>query len=185
MPSVSFSIASSSARSNSAAEIGGRWWACGRRPPPSASSPKSKIEPWPICASSCAFWPADWAAGSASSIPLRVAPVESSAPHLTRHSIARLLTARESTRSQKSQIEAIGASSRARRIASTAAWPTFLTASRPKRIAFSETTKLWSEELTSGGSTSIPISAQRLTKNGTLSLVFITEEITAAMYSAG
>ena len=105
------------------------------RPAAPLSSPKSKIEPWPICASSCAFWPADWAAGSVSSIPLRVAPVESRAPHLIRHSIARLLTARESTRSQKSQIEAIAPSSRARRIASTAEWPTFLTASRPKRIA--------------------------------------------------
>ena len=108
MPSVSFSIASSSRRSNSAAEIGGRCCACGASPPTGAS-PKSKIEPWPSCASSCAFWPADCAAGSASSIPLRVAPVESRAPHLIRHSIARLLTARESTRSQKSQIEAIGA----------------------------------------------------------------------------
>jgi hypothetical protein len=116
---------------------------------------------------------------------LRLSPVESKAPHLIRHSIALLLTARQSTRSQKSQIDSIGFSSRARRIASTAAWPTFLTASRPKRIAFSETTKLWPEELTSGGRTSIPISAQRLTKKGTLSLVFITEEITAAMYSAG
>ena len=48
-----------------------------------------------------------------------------------------------------------------------------------------ETTKSWSDELTSGGSTSIPISSQRLTKNGTLSLVDITDEITAAMYSAG
>ena len=122
MPSVSFSIASSSRRSNSTAEIGGRCWALEppSPPPPAAASPKSKIEPWPSCASSWAFCPADCAAGSASSIPLRVAPVESSAPHLTRHSIARLLTARESTRSQKSQIEAIGASSRARRIASTA-----------------------------------------------------------------
>ena len=70
-------------------------------------------------------------------------------------------------------------------IVSTAEWPTFLTASRPKRIELPETTKPWSEELTSGGSTSIPISSQRLTKNGTLSLVDITEEITAAMYSAG
>ncbi len=61
--------------------------------------------------------------------------MESSAPHLIRHSIARLFTARASTRSQKSQSEAIGASSRALRIASTAAWPTFLTASSPKRIA--------------------------------------------------
>jgi len=43
----------------------------------------------------------------------------------------------------------------------------------------------WSDELTSGGSTSMPISAQRLTKNGTLSFVDMTDEITAAMYSAG
>ena len=35
------------------------------------------------------------------------------------------------------------------------------------------------------GPPSIPISSQRLTKKGTLSLVLITEEITAAMYSAG
>ncbi len=118
-------------------------------------------------------------------MPLRLASVESSAPHLIRHSIARLLTARVSTRSQKSQSEGKRPSSRARRIASTAEWPTFLTASRPKRIAFSETTKPWSESFTSGGRTSIPISSQRLTKNGTLSFVFITEEITAAMYSAG
>ena len=43
----------------------------------------------------------------------------------------------------------------------------------------------WSERLTSGGRISIPISSQRATKNGTLSLVDITEEISAAMYSAG
>jgi hypothetical protein len=47
------------------------------------------------------------------------------------------------------------------------------------------TTNPWSEELTSGGSTSMSISSQRLTKNGTLSLVDITDEMTAAMYSAG
>ena len=70
-------------------------------------------------------------------------------------------------------------------IASTAECPTFLTASSPNRIDLPLTTKPWSEELTSGGSTSIPISSQRLTKNGTLSLVDITDEITAAMYSAG
>ncbi len=70
-------------------------------------------------------------------------------------------------------------------IASTAAWPTFLTASSPKRIDFPETTNPWSEEFTSGGSTSMPIASHLLTKNGTLSLVDITEEITAAMYSAG
>ena len=70
-------------------------------------------------------------------------------------------------------------------IVSTTAWPTFLTASSPKRIELPETTNPWSEELTSGGSTSISIALHLLTKNGTLSLVDITEEITAAMYSAG
>ncbi len=70
-------------------------------------------------------------------------------------------------------------------IVSTAEWPTFLTASSPKRIELPLTTKPWTEELTSGGSTSMPIASQRLTKNGTLSLVDITDEITAAMYSAG
>ncbi len=70
MPSVSFSNASSAARSNSTAEIGGRcWWAPVLTPSPAAGSAKSKIEPWPSCASSWDFWPADWAAGSASSIP--------------------------------------------------------------------------------------------------------------------
>ena len=112
--------------------------------------------------------------------------MESSAPHLTRHSIARLFTARQSTRSQKFQIDVNSpSSSRARRIAVTAAWPTFFTASRPNRMDFPETTKLWSDSFTSGGRTSIPISSQRFTKNGTLSFVDITEEITAAMYSAG
>jgi hypothetical protein len=60
-----------------------------------------------------------------------------------------------------------------------------LTASSPNRIELPETTNPWSEELTSGGRTSIPIPSHLLTKNGTLSLVDITEEITAAMYSAG
>ena len=56
------------------------------------------------------------------SIPLRVAPVESSAPHLIRLSIAFLFTVRQSTRAQKSQIEVNGAAaSRASRIFSTAA----------------------------------------------------------------
>ena len=38
-------------------------------------------------------------------MPLRVAPVEPKAPHLMSASIARLLTARGSTRVQKSQID--------------------------------------------------------------------------------
>jgi len=101
-------------------------------------------------------------------------------------SIAFLLTARTSTRRQKSHSEANGPpSSRAPTIASTAAEPTFLTASRPKRMLLSWTSKLWLDSLTSGGSTSMPMSSQQETKNGTLSLVDITDEISAAMYSAG
>ena len=60
-----------------------------------------------------------------------------------------------------------------------------LTASSPNRILPPVTTKSWSERLTSGGRISIPISSQRATKNGTLSFVSMTEEISAAMYSAG
>ena len=78
--------------------------------------------PWPIWASSWVFWPAAWAASSTSSMPRRVACVEPKAPHLTSASIAFLLTARASTRSQKSHRLVNGpSSSRARLIASTAA----------------------------------------------------------------
>ena len=49
----------------------------------------------------------------------------------------------------------------------------------------STTTNSWSERLTSGGRISMPISSQRAAKNGTLSFVSMTEEISAAMYSAG
>ena len=49
----------------------------------------------------------------------------------------------------------------------------------------STTTNSWSERFTSGGRIAIPICSAWATKNGTLSLVSITEEISAAMYSAG
>ena len=49
----------------------------------------------------------------------------------------------------------------------------------------SNTTKSWSETLTSGGRISMPISSALAAKNGTLSFVSMTEEIRAAMYSAG
>ena len=65
-----------------------------------------------------------------------------------------------------------------------AAAPTFFTASRPKRMLPPTTMKSCPDSLTSGGSTSMPISSQRETKNGTLSLVDMTDEISAAMYSA-
>ena len=61
----------------------------------SPASPRSKIDPWPESASSCAFAPDALRLRPApSSMPLRVAPVESSAPHLIRLSIAFLLTVR-------------------------------------------------------------------------------------------
>ena len=75
-------------------------------------------------------------------MPLRDAPVESNAPHLMRHSIARLFTVRESTRSQKSHSEVKSPSFEwASRIAWTAMWPTFFTASSPKRMQLPDTTK--------------------------------------------
>ena len=49
----------------------------------------------------------------------------------------------------------------------------------------STTMNSWSDSLTSGGRISIPICSVWATKNGTLSFVSITEEISAAMYSAG
>ena len=100
--------------------------------------------------------------------------------------MAFLFTARQSTRSQKSQIDSNGPpSSRAEMTRSTAADPTFFTASRPKRMFPPETTKSCPDSFTSGGRTSIPISSQRDTKKGTLSFVDMTDEMSAAMYSAG
>ena len=118
-PIASFSTASSSCCSNSSAGIGGCDGAANAAAaPPSRRRPSppsmSKIEPWPICASSWAFWPAAWACSSTASMPLRVAPVEPNAPHLTSASIAFLLTRCGSTRSQKSQIDANGAALLAR-----------------------------------------------------------------------
>ena len=49
----------------------------------------------------------------------------------------------------------------------------------------STTMNSWSERLTSGGRISIPIASAWATKNGTLSFVSMTEEISAAMYSDG
>ena len=49
----------------------------------------------------------------------------------------------------------------------------------------STTLKSCPDWFTSGGSTSMPMSSHWATKNGTLSLVDITDEISAAMYSAG
>ena len=108
-PIDSFSAASSSVRPNSSVGIGA-WLgaanaAAAALAPPSGAGSRSKIDPWPISASCWAFWPAAWADSSTASMPLRVAPVEPKAPHLISASIAFLLTARLSMRSQKSKIE--------------------------------------------------------------------------------
>jgi hypothetical protein len=97
-------------------------------------------------------------------MPRRVAPVESSAPHFTSDSSARLFTSCGSTRSQKSQMDVkCPPSSRAAIIERTAPSPTFFTAFRPKRIFSSTTAKSCAEEFTSGGSTSSPSSSQAAT----------------------
>ena len=132
-------------------------------------------------------------------MPLRLAPVEPNAPHLISASIAFLLTVRLSTRSQKSHSELNSPPSLARpldrldRLVADAldgiqaeadvAHTTIGSAFRAACPGAS-TVNSWSERLTSGGSISMPISSQRATKKGTLSLVDITEEISAAMYSA-
>ena len=125
-------------------------------------------------------------------MPVRVAPVESSAPHLTSASIAFLFTARQSTRRQKSQIEVKRPALLARRadrvdrrrahVLDRVEPEADVAAALP---APCETTKSCPDSFTSGGSTSMPISSQHETKNGTLSLVDMTDEISAAMYSAG
>ncbi len=69
-----------------------------------------------------------------------------------------------STRSQKSHTDWNGPSApRASRIARTAFSPTFLTADSPNRTLPSTTAKSRCDELTSGGSTSMPMSAHSAT----------------------
>ena len=111
----------------------------------------------PISVSACCLVPDAWAASITSIIPRRVAPVESSAPQQIRLSSMPLFSTEASTRSQKSQIEVNGAASRPAMIARTAPSPTFFTAVRPKRMRPSTTAKSAWLELTSGGSTSMPI----------------------------
>ncbi len=105
------------------------------------------------------------AAAIVSSMPRRVAPVQSRAPARTRLSSARLLTWAWSTRRQKSQSDSNGPpASRAEMMAATAFSPTPLVAVRPKRISRSPVTaKSERLTLTSGGSTDRPMSVQQAT----------------------
>ncbi len=127
------------------------------------SPSRSKIDPWPTIASAWVFCPFASARSSTSFIPQREAPVESSAPQAIRLSSMPRFTTDMSTRSQKSQIDSIGRSSRAAMIARTAPSPTRFTAERPKRILPSTTVKSDRLEFTSGGSTSRPMSAHSVT----------------------
>ena len=112
--------------------------------------------------------------------------MESSPPHLINDSSARLFATVGSTRSVKSHSDVNGpCSARAATIIRAAVSPTFFTALSPNRILPPTTAKSQSDSFTSGGSTSMPMSWQALTYRGTRSFVFITEEISAAMYSHG
>ena len=96
--------------------------------------------------------------------PSRAAPVESSAPHLTRVSSARLLTTCGSTRSQKSQIDANGPSaSRRGENRPDGVLPDVLHGVEAEADFSFDHAKSAAEKLTSGGSTSIPISSQAAT----------------------
>ncbi len=122
----------------------------------------------PTRRSECWRAPQASACSSTASIPLRDAPVESSAPHLTRLSSARLFTTWGSTRSQKSQSETKGSGAglpwpRASMIARDRVLAHVLHGVRPKRILPSTTAKSAAETLTSGGSTSMPISSHAAT----------------------
>ncbi len=97
-------------------------------------------------------------------MPRRGSPVLSNAPLRMSASSTRLLAICESTRAQKSKIDSKRPpSSRAATMASMAPTPTPFTAFMPKRILPSTTVNSTRLVLTSGGSTSMPISWHWLT----------------------
>ena len=143
----------------------------------------SNSEVWPVIRSR---WVA-WAAPIASSSPSRswaACPIESSAPTLISASSTLRLHRRRSIRVQKSVSERNGPpSSRAAMIDSMAPWPTFLTASRPKRIASPSTVNSRWLGRTSGGRTSMPIRRHSATAAATFSSFERNAVSTAVMYS--
>jgi hypothetical protein len=70
-------------------------------------------------------------------------------------------------------------------IESTQESPTFLTAESPNRMVLPTTVKRRPLSFTSGGNTSIFIALASATYWGTLSFVFMTLLISAAMYASG
>ena len=98
--------------------------------------------------------------------------------------MTREFTSRRSTRSQKSRRDWNSPpSSRAAMIDSIALWPTFLTASRPNRIAGPSTVNSTPERWTSGGRTSIPIRRHSAIAAATFSSFDRKAVRTAVMYS--
>ena len=103
-----------------------------------------------------------------------------------RHSTARLLNFRISTRWQKSKNETKGPSApRAARIVAIGPSPTFLIAAKPNRIPSAATEKSFSLSFTSGGNTRIPSSRHSLIYRTTLSVFPISLVSKAAMNSWG
>ena len=119
-------------------------------------------------------------------MPIREAPVESSAPHLTSDSSARLFTTCGSTRSVKSQIVANGPPSFARRDDRAGG----IVADVLDRVQAEADLPLDDREV---GGRLVHVRRQHVDPHlvagvhvdGTLSLVFMTDEISAAMYSHG
>ena len=70
-------------------------------------------------------------------------------------------------------------------MSSTAAWPTFLIAERPKRIDFSPTVKTLPLSFTLGARTAMPIAFASATKSAILSVLSSSLERSAAMNSTG
>ena len=94
------------------------------------------------------------------------------------------MTRRRSTREQKSVNDLNGPPSvRAATIDSIALWPTFLTASRPNRIAGPSTVNSTSERWTSGSLISIPIRRHSAIAAATFSSFERKAVRTAVMYS--
>ena len=113
-------------------------------------------------------------------------PNESQAPAAISDSSTRLLPSRRSIRPTRSGSSRNRPAARAAMIDSMAPLPTLRTAPSPNRIRCSPTTvNLKPDSFTSGGSTSRPSSRASLMYCTTLSVSPISDDNSAARYSAG
>ena len=118
--------------------------------------------------------------------PLRGWPNESNAPALISDSMTRLLHTTTGTLRRKSA-KAVNSpfDLRAATIASTTLAPTLRIAASPNRMSRPTAVNVATDELTSGGSTLMPIRRHSFRYSADLSLSSPTEVSSAAMYSAG